>query len=137
MPFAEQTAPVSNRRLWTGRVASALVVLFLALDGLMKFLKPAAVIEACVHLGLPESILPVIGGILLICTALYAYPATSVLGAVLTTGYLGGAVLTHLRVGDPLFSHILFPVYMGIVMWTGLFLRKSRLRTLFYYPGKD
>jgi hypothetical protein len=93
-------------------------------------MKPAPVVEAFAHLGLPLSISVTLGIILLLSTVLYAIPATSVLGAVLLTGYLGGAVATHLRVGDPLFSHVLVPTYLGIVLWLGLYLREERLRAL-------
>jgi DoxX-like protein len=105
-------------------------VLFLVFDSVMKFVKPAVVVEASAHLGLPDSLIVYIGITLLACTALYAIPRTSVLGAILLTGYLGGAVLTHARVGDPLFSHVLFPTYVGVLLWAGLFLREDRLRAL-------
>jgi hypothetical protein len=124
------TTPVSKKRLWTGRIFSALVAALLALDAVIKFIKPPPVVEAFAHLGWPISLAVVLGTILLICTAIYAIPRTSVLGAILLTGYLGGAVATHLRVGDPLFSHALFPVYVGVLIWGGLFLREDRLRAL-------
>src|SRR6267143_5074996 len=125
-----QTAPTSKKRLWAGRILSALVVLFLIPDAIIKFIKPALVVDAFAHLGLPLSSSVTLGILLLSCTVLYAIPRTSVLGAILLTGYLGGAVATHLRVGDPLFSHILFPTYLGVVLWLGLYLRESRLRAL-------
>lgn len=103
----------SSGQLWTGRVLSSLVILFLAFDGVIKFIKPAPVIEAFRHLALPEPLAPVLGALLLLCTLLYAIPRTAAFGAVLLTGYLGGAVSIHLRTGDPLFSHVLFPVYLG------------------------
>lgn len=130
MQSTTQTAPVSKTRVWTGRIISGLVVLFLVFDSVMKFVKPAVVVEASAHLGLPDSLIVYIGITLLACTALYAIPRTSVLGAILLTGYLGGAVLTHARVGDPLFSHVLFPTYVGVLLWAGLFLREDRLRAL-------
>src|SRR5258707_2837172 len=102
-------ASSSKKRVWVGRVLSGLVVLFLIPDGIIKFIKPAPVVEAFAHLGWPLSTSVTLGIILLLCTVLYAIPRTSVLGAILLTGYLGGAVATHLRIGDPLFSHILFP----------------------------
>jgi hypothetical protein len=126
---AIQTVPISKPKLWTGRVASGLVVLFLLMDSVMKFFKPKPVLEACTHLGLPESLIIPIGVILLACTVLYAIPQTSILGAILLTGYLGGAVLAQLRVGEPLFN-TLFPTYVGILLWGGLFLREPRLRAL-------
>jgi hypothetical protein len=87
-------------------------------------------VEAMAHLGWSLSLLPVLGIVLLVCTALYVIPITSVLGAILLTGYLGGAVATHLRGGDPLFSHVLFPTYLGVLLWGGLYLREPRLRAL-------
>lgn len=129
---AQSAAGVSSSKkgLWVGRVLSGLVVLFLIPDGVIKFIKPAPVIETSAHLGLPLSLANTLGILLLICTALYVFPRTSVLGAILLTGYLGGAVSTHLRVGDPLFSHILFPTYLGVLLWLGLYLRDERLRVL-------
>jgi len=124
-----QAAP-SKKGVWTGRVLSGLVVLFLIPDGIIKFIKPAPVVDAFAHLGLPLSLANTLGVLLLLCTAIYVFPRTSVLGAILLTGYLGGAVATHLRVGDPLFSHVLFPTYLGVLLWLGLYLRDSRLRAL-------
>src|SRR5207302_8478171 len=99
-----QTVPVSKKGLWAGRIMSGLVVAFLAVDVVIKFIKPAPapVVETCAHLGLPLSLAPILGMILLVSTVLYVIPKASVLGAILLTGYLGGAVATHLRVGDPL-----------------------------------
>jgi len=127
---ASARAVPSKKGVWTGRVLSGLVVLFLILDGIIKFIKPAPVIETSAHLGLPLSLANTLGILLLVCTAIYVIPRTSVLGAILLTGYLGGAVATHLRVGDPLFSHILFPTYLGVMLWLGLYLRDERLRAL-------
>jgi hypothetical protein len=111
---------------------SGLVIAFLALDVAFKFVKPAPppVVETFARLGWSLSLAPVLGIILLVCTALYAIPNTSVHGAILLTGYLGGAIATHLRVGDPLFSHVLFPTYLGVLLWGGLYLREPRLRAL-------
>ena len=127
-----QTAPVSKKSLWTGRIMSGLVIAFLAVDVVIKFLKPAPapVVETFAHVGWPLSLAPVLGIILLVSTALYVIPISSVLGAILLTGYLGGAIATHLRVGDPLFSHVLFPTYLGALLWGGLYLREERLRAL-------
>src|SRR2546427_2578540 len=132
MPSDMQTAPVSKKGLWAGRIMSALVIAFLALDVAFKFVKPAPapVVETFAHVGWSLSLAQVLGIILLASTALYAIPLTSILGAILLTGYLGGAVATHLRVGDPLFSHILFPTYLGVLLWSGLYLREERLRAL-------
>src|SRR3989475_7923475 len=129
MQSSIQTAPVSRKRLWAGRILSALPTLFLLLDGVAKLVKPAPVVEGTVKLGYPESVIVPLGIVLLACTVLYMIPRTSVLGAILLTGYLGGAVATHVRVSDPLFTHILFPVYLGVLIWTGLFLRDDALRT--------
>ena len=123
-------ASSSKKRVWVGRVLSGLVVLFLIPDGIFKFIKPAPVVEAFAHVGWPLSLANVLGTLLLVCIALYAIPRTSILGAILLTGYLGGAVATHLRAGDPLFSHILFPTYLGVLLWLGLYLRDDRVRVL-------
>jgi DoxX-like family len=124
-----QTAPVSKTRLWAGRIMSWLPALFLLVDGVMKLIKPAAVVEATVKLGYPESVILGLGVVLLVCTLLYLIPRTCVLGAILLTGYLGGAVATHVRVGEGWFS-ILFPVIFGALLWGGLYLRDERLRQL-------
>jgi DoxX-like protein len=117
----------SKKQLWTGRVLSTLAVLFLLMDGVMKLLRLPVVVEATGRLGYPDSSIRLIGGIVLACTALYVIPPTAALGAVLLTGFLGGAVATNLRVGNPVFSHILFPVYLGAVVWAGLLLRRPQL----------
>ena len=124
-----QTAPVSKKRLWAGRIISALPALFLLLDGVMKLVKPAPVVEATIRLGYPESVIFGLGIVLLACTILYLIPTTSVLGAILLTGYLGGAVATHVRVGEGWFP-ILFPVILGVLIWLGLYLRDDRLPAL-------
>jgi DoxX-like family len=125
-----QFAPVSKGRLWTGRIMSALPALFLFVDSVGKLVKPAPVVEGTVQLGYPESVLLGLGIVLLTCTFLYVIPRTAVLGAILLTGYLGGAIATHVRVGSPLFSHTLFPVYVALLIWGGLYLRDDRLRAL-------
>ncbi len=121
---------VSKKALWAGRTISAVIVLLLVLDGVMKFFKPKPVVDAFAHLGIPIELDFAIGTLLLLCTLLYAVPATSILGAILLTGYLGGAVMSHLRAGDPLFTHVLFPTYLGSLIWLGLYLRDRRLRVL-------
>src|SRR6266481_1615011 len=130
MQSSSQTAPVSRKRLWAGRIMTALPVLFLLIDGAAKLAKPAPVVEGTVKLGYPETVIIPLGIVLLTCTILYVIPRTSVLGAILLTGYLGGAVATHVRVGDPLFTHVLFPVYLGVLIWGGLYLRDTWLRSL-------
>lgn len=124
-----QTVTVSKKTLWTGRVISALPILFLLMDGGMKLVKPAFVVEATVRLGYRESAIVGIGIVLLACTVLYAIPRTCVFGAILLTGYLGGAVATHVRVGEGPFP-VLFPVFFGVLIWGGLYLRDDRVRAL-------
>ena len=130
MDAAPQIATPSRAQKWTGYVLSTLVILFLLMDSVMKLLKLPMVIDASAKLGFSASLIFTIGVILLVCVIAYAIPQTSILGAILLTGYLGGAVCTHLRVGEPLFSHILFPTYMGTLLWLGLYLREPRLRAL-------
>jgi hypothetical protein len=122
----------SSKALWTGRILSGLVVLFLLVDAGFKLIKPlpAPAVQAFGQLGYPVGLAAGIGILLLACVALYAIPRTSVLGAILLTGYLGGAVASHVRVGDPWFSHALFPVYIGLLAWGGLYLRDERVRAL-------
>jgi hypothetical protein len=123
-------AVASKKRPWAGYIISALPVLFLLVDGTMKLFKPEIVIKATTDLGYPESTIVPIGITLVACTILYIIPQTAVFGAILLTGYLGGAVATNVRVGTPLFTHILFPVYVASFLWVGLYLRESRLRAL-------
>jgi hypothetical protein len=112
------------------RIVTGLPVLFLSFDALMKLANNHHVAEASVQLGLPPNLSVPLGLVLTTCLVLYLVPRTAPLGAVLLTGYLGGAVLTHLRIGDPMISHTLFPVYVGVMLWTGLFLRDTRVRNL-------
>jgi len=130
MQSGTQSGTVSRKRGWAGLIVSALPILFLLMDGVMKLVKPAVVVEGTVKLGYPETVILPLGIVLLACTILYAIPRTSVLGAILLTGYLGGAVATHVRVGDPPFTHVLFPVYLGVLIWLGLYLRDDGLRAL-------
>ncbi len=132
MPVSVETAAPSKARLWTGRILTTVVVLFLIMDIVFKFIRPIPpqVTQSITQLGFQPSILPITGILLIVCTFLYVLPATSVLGAVLLTGYLGGAVSVHVRVGNPLFGYILFPVYIGILLWAGLCLREPRLLAL-------
>lgn len=104
--------------------------MFLVFDAVIKFTNSPAVEQAFRGIGMPFSYAPAIGALLLICVLFYALPQTAVFGAILLTGYLGGAVSMHVRIGDPLFSHILFPVYVGVLVWGGLFVREPRLRAL-------
>ncbi len=122
--------PTSTKLLWTGRILSALPILFLLVDGVVKVMQLPFVLEGTAKVGYPLGTVVPLGVTLLACTVLYAIPRTTVLGAILLTGYLGGAVATHVRIGDPLFSHALFPTYFGAMIWGSLFLRDPRLRTL-------
>ncbi len=135
MQAVTHTASISKKGLSAGRVMSALAILFLLFDSVGKLLKVAPVVEGSLQLGYPESVIRTLGVILLVCTILYALPRTSILGAILLTGYLGGAVATHVRVESPLFSHILFPIYLGALIWGGLLLRNGRLRALIPLRG--
>jgi hypothetical protein len=121
----------AKTRLWVGWGLSGLVALFLLMDAVMKLIALPVAVETTVGLGYPESVVSGLGVLLLLCTALYVYPRTSVLGAILLTGYLGGGVATHVRVESPLLSHVLFGVYLGLFVWGGLYLREERLRAIF------
>jgi hypothetical protein len=128
---ARTTPTTRDRTTWIGWILSGLAIAFLLMDAIMKLLALPIVLEAGAPLGFAgESMARLLGSILLICTVLYAVPRTSVLGAILLTGYLGGAVATQLRVGAPLFTHILFGVYLGLLLWGGLYVRDARLRGL-------
>lgn len=120
---------ISRGALWTGRILTGLAGLFLILDGAGKLIKPKPVVEGTVRLGYAESLLVPIGIVLLICTIVYLIPKTSVLGAILLTGYLGGAVATQVRAGESAFP-IVFPIIMAALLWLGLYLRTPSLRVL-------
>lgn len=129
--FASPTAATHGRSraaLWTGRVFGGLAVAFLTFDAVAKLLELEPVIEGTVQLGYPSDVVFGLGFTLLACVLAYIIPRTSVLGAVLLTGYLGGAVATHVRVGSPLFTHVLFPTYVAVLLWGSLLLRETRLR---------
>ena len=126
MQSTVQAAPVTREMLWTGITMSTLPVLMFLLSAVMKFTKPASLVEGFAHLGLPENLALGLGLLELACTVIYVIPQTSILGAILLTGYLGGATLTHLRVGDAIFA----PVIVGVFVWGGLFYREPRLRVL-------
>ena len=128
MQTATDVATPSKSRLWTGRILSILAILFLLFDGIMKLIRPLPVTQAMAQLGFPQHLSVPIGVILLLCTALYTIPSTSVLGAVLLTGYLGGAVVSQLRIGASLFGSTLFPIYFAVLMWAGIYLQEPRLR---------
>jgi len=120
----------SRGTVWTGRILTALTVLFMLFDAFGKFTAPAQVVEACTRLGIPTPQLFGIGLLLAISTIIYAIPRTAVLGAVLLTGYLGGAVAIQMRVGSPTFETV-FPVLFGVVLWAGVYLRDCGLRRVF------
>ena len=119
-----------KRDLWIGRVLSGFAVLFLAFDAAIKLLRLPMAMDGTTQLGYPAGVVLPLGVVQVVCLALYVVPRTSVLGAVLWTGYLGGAIATHVRLGNPLFTHVLFPVYVALLLWGGLWLRERRLRTL-------
>ena len=121
---------ITSKASWAGRVLSALAVAFLLFDSVIKVLKLPPAVEGTTQLGYPEHVVVGMGIVELVCLALYVIPRTSVLGAIVFTGYLGGAIATHVRVGSPLFTHTLFPIYIAALIWGGLFLRDVRLRTL-------
>jgi len=136
MSAATQANPLPNFAtftsktwIWVGRIVTALVILFCAFDGLMKVIKEPHVIAASAEIGFSASEMVLIGVLMLACTVLYAIPRTAILGAVLLTGYLGGAVLANIHVGHPLFECI-FPVIFGALAWGGIFVREPRLREL-------
>lgn len=126
-----QTSRAVGRARTIGWVLSGLMIAFLVMDAAMKLLALPVVLETQAPLGFAGAATARgLGVLLLACTLLYAAPQTAVLGAILLTGYLGGSVAVHLRVGDPLFTHILFGVYLGLLLWLGLYLRDARLRAL-------
>ena len=117
-------------KIWAGRVLTGLSAAFLLLDGGMKLVKARVSVEGTVQLGYPESAVAPIGAVLILCTLIYLVPRTAALGAILLTGYLGGAVATNLRIGAPLFAQVLFPVYFGVMVWGGLYWRDAKVSTL-------
>src|ERR1700682_5992224 len=126
MPSDTQTAPVSKKGLWAGRIITTLVVLFLLCDAVAKLMRIAPVLAAFTQLGFSTSLAVPIGAVLLLCTILYVIPPTSILGAILLAAYLGGATVTHLRAGQPFY----FPIIFGVLVWGGLYLRENRLHAL-------
>ena len=132
MSTIAETAPVSKPARWTGRVLSGLVVVFLLFDGAVKLVPWPIVTETMARMGYgsSESLARTLGVITVACTVLYAIPPTSILGAILLTGYLGGAMASHVRIGSPLFTHTLFGLYLGLMVWGGLWLRDGSLRDL-------
>jgi DoxX-like family len=129
MTSPANTPSVGKKRA-AGYLLTALVALFLTFDTVIKVLKLEPAVQGTLQLGYPVNTVLWIGLIELVCLALYLVPRTSVLGALLLTGYLGGAIATHVRVGSPLLSHTLFPIYVALLLWGGLYLREARLREL-------
>jgi hypothetical protein len=132
MPPIAETAPVSKPARWTGRVLSGLVIVFLLFDGAIKLVPWPVVTETMdkIGYGSSESLARTLGFITIACTVLYSIPPTSILGAILLTGYLGGAMASHVRIGSPVFSHTLFGLYLGLMVWGGLWFRDGSLRDL-------
>ena len=133
-----RVSPVASVSLWTGRILSGVVIVFLLFDGIIKLIPIAPVIESMQQLGYGGDVTPVargLGVLTLAIVVLYALPRTAILGAILLTGLLGGAMATHLRVGTPLFTHLLFGLYLGLMAWGGLYLRDDRLRALLPMRG--
>ena len=133
--FKAQSHGRIGRRIRAGTILSGAAVLFLLFDSLGKLLKVAPVVAGTAELGYPEGVIRPLGVVLLVCVVTYVIPRTAILGAVLLTGYLGGAIATHVRVGSPLLTHKLFPVYVAVVAWGGLLLRDERLRNVLASKG--
>ncbi|MDH4619190.1 DoxX family protein [Brevibacillus sp. AY1] len=131
------TNSYSKGRIWTAGILKGLVIVFMLFDSIMKFIKPASVVEGTLTLGYAEHHIMVIGALGLLSTLLYAIPRTAVLGAVLLTAYFGGAIATNLRVDAPLFTHVLFPVYFAIFTWGGIWLRNNRIRNLIPFKWEE
>jgi hypothetical protein len=124
------SAAASAGAVWSARILTAIPVLFLTFDTVIKLMRIDPVIDSFNELGYPAGLALAIGLLEMVCLVLYVVPATSVLGAVLLTGYLGGAIATHVRAESPLLTHVLFPIYVAVFLWGGLFLREPRLRML-------
>src|SRR5947209_8325139 len=129
--FLSQPAPLSKKAIWSGRIMSGLPVLLLVFSATLKFLRPAFMLQTFAHLGIPERLVFPLGVLELTCTIIYLIPRTSVLGAILLTGYLGGAIATHVRIGEPYYTQF----GLGVLVWLGLYLRDARLRALLPLRG--
>jgi hypothetical protein len=130
MTTKSRIATVTNSTFWIGWIMSGIVVVFLLFDGTTKLMMITPVVDATTGIGYPVDLIRPLGVVCLACAVLYALPRTSVLGAILLTGFLGGAVASKVRLEEPLFSQVLFGVYVGILAWGGLYLRDGRLRAL-------
>lgn len=120
----------SKGRIWAARIMGGIAVLFLLFDGVSKVMRAQQAVQGTVQLGFSPAVVPVLGVVLLVCLALYVIPRTAVLGAILLTGYLGGAVAAQVRLGQPLLGFTLFPVYVALLAWGALYLRDARVRAL-------
>jgi hypothetical protein len=127
--FTRSDRVTSSKQLWAGRIVTGLTTLFMLMDGVMKIVKPVPVLEASVQMGYPVATLTGIGLALIVCTLIYIIPRTSIFGAILLTGYLGGAVASQVRAGAGLFE-LVFPVLFAVLVWGGLWLRDQRLRRI-------
>jgi hypothetical protein len=121
---------ISKARLWTARIMGGLVIAFMLMDSIFKFFPNETIISGTVELGYQAHHIPILGALGFMSIVLFALPRTQILGAILLTGYFGGAIATHVRLDNPLFSHILFPVYLGLLAWGSLWLKNERLRKL-------
>jgi hypothetical protein len=130
MEMGAQTAGTSKGQLWTGRILSGVAVAFMLFDAFIHLVKPPAVVAGFTALGFPVSVAVPLGIIELVCVILYVIPRMSVLGAIFLTGYLGGAIASQVRIGSPLFSTTLFPIYVALFVWGGLYFRDPRVRAL-------
>ena len=131
-----RVSETSSARKWSGRVLTGLGLAFLTFDAAMKLAAIAPVVEASKQMGFSESTIRPIGLVLLACVVVHAIPRTATIGAVLLTGYLGGAIATHVRFGDPLLSHTLFPLYFAAMIWGGLYLRDARVAAFIAPKGR-
>lgn len=129
------TATPSKARVWTGRVMATIVILFMLMDSIFKFIPNEDVIKGTTDLGFQAHHLAILGALGLLSTILFIIPRTEVLGAILLTGYWGGAIATHVRLDNPLFTHVLFTVYFGILAWGSLYLKNEKLRDLILGRG--
>jgi hypothetical protein len=128
--YGAHTAPISKGQLWAGRVLSGVAVLFMLFDTVIHAMKPPPVVQGFGELGFPLSAAVPLSIIELTCIVLYLIPRTSVLGAILLTGYLGGAVAVQVRIGAPLITNILAPIYIALLLWGGLYMRDERVRAI-------
>ena len=130
MRSTEINEKFSKRKIWAGRILTILGTIFLVFDSLGKIFGVQEAVEGTVKLGYPNQVVPIIGILLLIFSIIYIIPRTRMIGLILLTAYLGGAVATHFRIGSPLFTHILFPVYISLIIWGGFYLNEESLKNL-------